>query len=245
MSKINQRCDEISNAMNFEDFYKVSRPRFPVGVDVYSSQEGEDVLVRRLLKSDYSKKGFYVDIGAHHPTRFSNTYHFYLNGWRGINIDPLPGIMASFNIERPRDINLEVGINDVHGALEYYDFSESAFNTFNVANAARVMQQFQYVSLKQKIMVPVRTLKDVLDEHLPPETEITFLNIDVEGNETNVLRSNDWTKYRPKIVLAEFINDSFEDAITSDLYKFIVDKDYRFIAKTKFTMFFQKRDYNP
>ena len=34
------------------------------------------------------KSGFYVDIGAHHPKRFSNTYFFYKRGWSGITVEP-------------------------------------------------------------------------------------------------------------------------------------------------------------
>ena len=42
------------------------------------------------------KNGFYVDIGAYHPKRYSNTHHFYIRGWRGINVDPTPGSMRAF-----------------------------------------------------------------------------------------------------------------------------------------------------
>ena len=68
------------------------------------SQEGEDlVLARYFAKSSL----IYVDVGAHHPTRYSNTYLFYSQGWRGINIDAMPGSMDAFRRDRPRDINIE------------------------------------------------------------------------------------------------------------------------------------------
>ena len=73
------------------------------------SIEGEDRIVRALLWQKHDK-GFYVDVGAHHPFRFSNTYLFYTQGWSGINIDATPGSMKAFNKYRPRDINLEVGV---------------------------------------------------------------------------------------------------------------------------------------
>ena len=38
------------------------------------SQEGEDMVLNRYFQGKNS--GFYVDIGAHHPKRFSNTYFF-------------------------------------------------------------------------------------------------------------------------------------------------------------------------
>ena len=69
------------------------------------SQFGEDMIVRHLLAD--VPIGFYVDIGAHHPVYYSNTYHFYCRGWRGINVDARTGSMELFNLLRPRDINVE------------------------------------------------------------------------------------------------------------------------------------------
>jgi len=68
------------------------------------SQEGEDMILRRLFEKQLT--GFYVDVGAHHPKRFSNTYFFYKQGWHGINIDAMPGSMKLFEKIRPRDILL-------------------------------------------------------------------------------------------------------------------------------------------
>ena len=58
------------------------------------SQEGEDRILYRIFEQQ--PVGFYVDVGAHHPKRFSNTYFFYRRGWRGINIDAMPGSMKNF-----------------------------------------------------------------------------------------------------------------------------------------------------
>jgi hypothetical protein len=93
------------------------------------SQEGEDGLLERVCAGKLN--GFYVDIGAHHPQRFSNTYVFYLKGWRGINVDPMPGSKQRFDILRDRDTNLEVGVSDVREELIYYSFKEPALNTFD------------------------------------------------------------------------------------------------------------------
>jgi hypothetical protein len=54
--------------------------------------------------------GFYIDVGAHHPFRYSNTHMLYRRGWRGINIDPIPGAKIAFDRFRPGDINLEMGV---------------------------------------------------------------------------------------------------------------------------------------
>ena len=62
-------------------------------------------------------KGFYIDVGIHHPYRFSNTVNFYQNGWRGINIQPTPGVIRLFNIFRRCDININIGIDITAGIL--------------------------------------------------------------------------------------------------------------------------------
>ncbi|HIB94217.1 MAG TPA: SAM-dependent methyltransferase, partial [Candidatus Lambdaproteobacteria bacterium] len=96
---------------------------------MYFSQEGEDVILRRIFEDQ--KNGFYIDIGAHHPKRFSNTYYFYDRGWEGINIDATPGSMKIFQKFRPRDINLEIAISEKEQQLTYFMFNEPALNSFS------------------------------------------------------------------------------------------------------------------
>ena len=102
--------------------------------DIYTiksySIEGEDIILRRIL-GEKKTVGFYIDVGAHHPKRFSNTYHFYKEGWRGINIDAMPGSMKLFRKIRPRDTNLEFAISNKRQNLIYYRFNEPALNSFS------------------------------------------------------------------------------------------------------------------
>ena len=93
------------------------------------SQEGEDMILIRLFEKQ--EKGFYVDVGAHHPQRFSNTCFFYKKGWWGINLDAMPGSMKKFIRKRPKDINLEIAISDKEQILKYYIFNEKALSSFS------------------------------------------------------------------------------------------------------------------
>ena len=43
------------------------------------SQEGEDMILSYMFIQKRTI-GFYMDVGAHHPNRFSNTYYFYKKG---------------------------------------------------------------------------------------------------------------------------------------------------------------------
>ena len=164
------------------------------------SQEGEDLVLRRLFEG--RENGFYVDVGAHHPYRFSNTALFSENGWRGINIDPNPGTAILFDRYRPRDVNLELGINNTSEPLDFYIFKEPALNTFDSKTAAEHISSGKWELLHKK-SVQQKTLSEVLDRHLPEGQKIDFLSIDVEGLGYEVLTSNDWNKYLPDVIVIE------------------------------------------
>jgi FkbM family methyltransferase len=224
--------DTLQKERGFHNSYtSIKQTLLPQHTDVFASQEGEDVLLRRLLKWYYNKPGFYVDIGAHDPIRFSNTYHFYLQGWRGINIDPRPGIMQRFAQIRPRDVNLELGIAANSGCLDYYQFQEAAFNTFDQASVAYAETRTELLSVSQ---VAVESLCNVFKKQLPEKTDITFMSVDVEGLELEVLISSDWNLYRPKIVVVE----ALQPAALLDLDEFLVSKKYLRVASTKNSYFY-------
>ncbi len=86
-------------------------------VQLSYSQDGEDMVLRRLLGGQRS--GFYVDVGAHHPFRFSNTCYFHRLGWRGINIDADPDAMALFGTGASRRYQHLHGIGETEGELVF------------------------------------------------------------------------------------------------------------------------------
>jgi FkbM family methyltransferase len=196
------------------------------------SQEGEDIILKRFFEGN--KNGFYIDVGAHHPKRFSNTYLFYKMGWRGINIDPNHDAINLFNKKRPRDINLECGISDTEGRLNYYMFEEPAFNSFSEEYATRIEDTTNNRVIEKKI-VDVYRLSNILPTHISLNDSIEFLSVDAEAYDINVLRSNDWSKFRPHIVLVEELNFSFG---RSQVYKYLTGVDYIFLAKTFNSVFY-------
>lgn len=167
------------------------------------SQSGEDVVVRNYFR--HRSPGFYVDVGAHHPYRFSNTFLLYQRGWRGLNIDPLPGIAEEFRRRRPRDETLELGVAEGPGRMTYWRFDEPAFNTFDAEVAASRIDGGA-ARLLERTEVPVRPLSAILDEHLTPGQAVDLLTVDAEGLDLAVLRSNDWGRWRPEVVVAEALD---------------------------------------
>lgn len=200
------------------------------------SQNGEDLILNRFL--DNKKEGFFVDVGAHHPIRFSNTYLFYKKGWSGINIDAMPGSMNQFNKIRPKDINVESGVGLNNDQQTFYQFNESALNTFSKKEALSKNKN-GYEIIKSNL-VQVESLENLLDKYMPRNTKIDFLNIDVEGKDEEVLISNNWKKYKPNYILIEILREVCLDKNNSSIKKFLKSKGYIPINKIFDTYIFKK-----
>jgi FkbM family methyltransferase len=179
-----------------------------------------------------------VDVGAHHPTRFSNTFLFYKHGWRGINLDATPGSMAEFERRRPLDRNLEIAIAESDGVLTFHCFNEPALNTFSkdLAESYLALPQVRRLATRP---IACRTLASVLESELPPGRQIDFLNIDVEGLDLEVLRSNDWERFRPEFVLVESLETELSTLANNPSARFMASVAYSPIAKTVNTLFFR------
>lgn len=202
------------------------------------AQEGEDLVLRRFFEGQ--KRGFYVDIGAHHPHRYSNTYFFYKRGWRGINVDAMPGSMELFQQQRPEDINLELAISD-QPHMTYFMFNDPALNGL-CAEVAERRDGRRGNYIVKRLAIQTSTLGQIFDEHVPAGTAIDFLTIDVEGHDLDVLKSNNWSKHRPKMILAEDLEKLPLDELThSKLVQYLREFGYRPCARTFNTLFFEIR----
>ena len=199
------------------------------------SQEGEDMILRRLFEKQ--QVGFYVDVGAHHPVRFSNTYFFYKNGWTGINIDAMPDSMKFFNKIRPRDINIEKPVSDKKQVMTYYAFNEPALNGFSKElSQERNGKDNYFIEFTKDI--ETSTLEEILDTSLPKNQEIDFLSIDVEGLDFIVLQSNNFEKYKPKVILIEILGSSLKNIENNEITEYLQQYDYSIYAKAVNTIIF-------
>jgi FkbM family methyltransferase len=183
------------------------------------ARAGDDCLLNRMFRKKKGK-GFYVDVGAYHPTDGSNTYFFYKRGWRGITIEPNRRNRFLFKICRPKDTHITCGVSNQEGEYDYYMFSKPGLNTID-SSVAKKKNSY----LIQKTKIPVLTLSYIFEKN--SVSNIDLLSVDTEGNDLNVLESNDWNKWKPRVIIVEDKTFDLECPENSDIYKFLSNKGYR------------------
>lgn len=202
------------------------------GRAVSMSQFAEDLILAQLFAGQ--DDGFYVDVGALHPDLLSNTHNLYRRGWHGINLEPVPEHLALFEQFRPRDRNLGCAIGARSGTARFVvDAGFSSFeDRFHADTGGRTTRVIE---------VPVRTLAEVLDDHLPADQQIDLLDVDCEGADAIVLASNDWDRYRPRVVLAERLPESTDSG--EDPFPILEAQGYRLHCLLHLTGVFLRSDW--
>jgi hypothetical protein len=81
----------------------------------------------------------------------------------------------------------------------------------------------------------------VLKKYLPDSTKIDFLNIDAEGQDEDVLLSNDWKFYRPEFIAVEVgPAKTVEEIEGSNLSELLRQYGYRLYSRLFNTAFFMR-----
>jgi FkbM family methyltransferase len=183
------------------------------------AQNQEDVLLQKVFTG--IRKGFYIDVGAFHPTTDSVTNVFYQRGWHGINIEPIKESFDKFIEARPRDINLNIAASTQSGLTKIY-FGD------NLGLASLELDQQLTESAMNSQEIKTDTLDNII-EQVPNLTDIHFLKIDVEGHEKAVLMGIDFRKHKPWVLIIESVNEfspldnanDWEELIPNEFYKFV------------------------
>jgi FkbM family methyltransferase len=170
------------------------------------------------------RDGFYIDVGAGHPIADNVSFWFYERGWRGICVEPQPDLVEAYRHIRPRDtvyaglVGRQSGDIDFHMVNRLHGFSTT------VETHAKGAGQFgaDYKTIK----MPMLTLAELCKRN--GVTEIDFLKIDVEGAEADVLMGNDWSRYRPKVIVAEAILPGSGEPAWGEWEPYILAQDYEF-----------------
>ncbi len=200
------------------------------------SQGQEDLVINRLLGN--KPTGLYVEVGAADGKTYSNTYYFYNKGWQGINIEPDPDNFAKLTHHRNRDINVNLGISSKPTTLTLYRFSPGVLSTFS-STVAQEFKGIGYTYLGQTA-VACDTLANIFDRCLNGK-QIDFMGIDTEGFDLEVLKSNNWAKYLPRLICIEVEHAHHAEGKTHDdeMHIFLTKKNYQRVFDNGINLIYQ------
>ncbi len=206
------------------------------------SHWGVDLIITKLLNS--KNKGIYIDVGCHHPFLNNHSYLLYKSGWEGINIDIDYNSIDMFNFFRKSDVNIQTAVTNHKGEVDLYFYhNRAAKNTISKEFGSNA---------KEKKKINSDTLNNIIENSKFKNSKIDFVSIDVEGNEMNVLNGFNLKKYKPKLILLEFIipnkkefyEKDINEITNSEVYKFLIKNDYKLINWNHDDLLFMSLDYS-
>lgn len=208
--------------MNYlKRIFNFIKARFaPRGAYISFAQYGEDLIIKNILKKEGVREVSYIDIGTHHPYFGNNTYLLYLNGGRGVLVEPSEEMCQVIRNKRLKDICLNAGAGGVDGEADFYEFEQSTRSTFSREQAEeheRNTRQNARIK-KQKIV----SLDSIVEEYFK-DKDISLVSIDAEGLDFEIISGFNFSK-RPKVFCVEV----GEDRKVENLMK---DKGYKLVAQ--------------
>lgn len=215
----------MGRAKNFKDFLSFA-------------QAGEDRVLRFLFNSMGINQITYLEIGTNNPIDINNTYLFYLGGSRGVCVEPNPTLIPKIKKTRPEDVCLNIGIAGRSGAgvLDFYIFdendSEKGLSTFSKEEAERVSNT-THIKIAEIKKIPVTPISEIFKTHFPNKAP-DLISIDVEGLDLEILKTIDFSKYRPVAVCVETVNFTVDHKKTKNrsIIEFMESQGYFVYADT-------------
>ncbi len=177
-------------------------PAFPANAFASYAQSGEDLILMAFVNHFKLERPTFLDIGAWEPVVASNTFLLYTRGGRGVLVEPNPALADRIREVRPEDKLLAAGIGITDAAdADYFMFNEAQMNTFDPDQVKLITHDPRF-KLEKTVKVPLVNINRAVAEHLGGKAP-DVLSIDIEGLDLAVLKTLDFTRYRPKMICAE------------------------------------------
>lgn len=204
------------------------------------SQLDEDVFLKKYFNK---KKGFYVDIGCHHPFKHNNTFLLYKDGWSGINIDLNKISIDLFNIARPRDVNICTAITNKKGLVKYYlpDNNPLSSEITISKNFSKILKN-HHGNLYKSFSTNGTTWDSIEKKYKSYIKTIDLLKIDIEGSDLKVLKTIKLNSLRPRLIMVEAVH--FDRKGRRDIIKYLKMKNYKILYDNKLNVIFKKNKHS-
>ncbi len=225
--------------MTIKDYLKIPF-RWMFRTNTSYSQTGEDLIAHFFLSE--IKNGIYVDIGANDPIHLNNTYFFYKRGWRGLLVEPNSFRCGVLKGIRHRDLVLNAGVSGKEGSLDFYIFDLDNISTFSKFEAD------EFIKLGHKLIetrkVSTYSLEQIFEKYFFAK-QVDVLSVDTEGLDLEILQSNNWSKYRPKVIIVETAEYRKDAAIRTHVVfnEYLANQGYVKIADTYINGIYMDKTY--
>lgn len=197
------------------------------------SQQGED---RFLMEYFDGKPGTYIDIGANHPFVISNTYLLYRNGWKGLTVEPITHLAKLHDKWRPKDRCIRAGVDKKSHRMQLYEFSPSGLSTFDSTKAEHLVNKGAL--LVRTCDIQLMPLSEIYVRHEDFLGSVDLLSIDTEGMDLRVLQSNDFSLFKPELIICELPRSRSEQ---EELEVLLSQQGYFLIKTIGFNVIYKKR----
>lgn len=211
------------------------------GVKGHFGQWAEDVLVRKLFPRKKTS-GIYLDIGAYHPFKHSNTAYFWLKGWHGFNIDANPNTINLFNKARPTDTNIwtaiipekdyRAGIREVDLMLPAKKDHASGVSATGTCHSNTALER----DFKESQKVSAKSISQIITDF--NISNIDYLNVDVEGYDSVIIQEFDFAVFHPKVISIEDYSEDMAKLLSSEISTFLFSKGYLLMGRAGPTSIF-------
>ncbi len=208
---------------------------------MHFSQYGEDVILHKLFGPKFAE-GFYIDIGAHHPFRQSNTAYLWLLGWNGVNVDASRKTIDLFKKVRPNDVNIWTAVVDEATANQQTEIT--LHSNFDVDLGATCDPELaKHRGTTRTNIVPCTSLSAIINRcGAQNGGVIDFLNIDIEGFDEKAVQSMRSWQFLPRVICIEVYAHTIRDVLDTTSCQAIEAAGYNLVERVGLTAVFQRTD---
>lgn len=170
------------------------------------AQSGEDGILDYVIRAlgIPFKEVSYVDLGANDPINLNNTYSLYCKGARGVLVEANPNLIPKLKFFRNQDIILNNCVDEISDERrKLFIMNSDGLSTVDYKVAEDACEINPNLKVTEEIIVTTVSFNDIVDRYLgaPP----TILSIDLEGMDVKVIKSIDFSRFRPFLIVVETI----------------------------------------
>ena len=206
------------------------------------SQCGQDAFVLDYFNN--KRNGTFVDIGANDGKSLSNTYYLEKQlGWTGICFEPIPEIFEKLDNCRSC-IKIMAGVSD-KTAVETFTYVDGPSHmlsgmtkAYSETHQERGDHEIETLGgTARQLDLPCVLLNNVLEEH--KMYAIDYLSLDTEGNELDILKAIDFSRFDIKVMTVENNYQNKEQT------EFVLSKGYKLVTRLDADEVFVKLPASP